>query len=572
MHPNFKYLRAQVHALLSSFMINPSGFRSYNSLFNESLFFDPLDKWFFKEIKRLDSEDMPLDEDFFNYGENENEAEARREHVFQILGTMPGSGSESYCLEVANNLICYQRYKQYIHLANNLEYGHIDFLEYEQKIQQIFNLKEKAESSTTLKNKLDINILSPYLKSAFLTLKSVNHYPDSMVLVTLLSALGGLIGARAKIYNGANVSVYPVIWGLIIAPSSVAAKSTLFEYTKKLIFGDIEKEFENDYQEARKEYLALSESERPIEQPGLKQIIFPIDSTPEAKIKALMHNQNGGIVFHDELKAELEKCNQNLGYKALKTSLFDGRKYKKELVSSGAIILQHPCLSEVGAITQQWFFEAFRQNDLISGFLARYLFSYNVKDDFKPLESKKIHFNASEFVAISKRFLETYGFNNDTLHFELDQQAQDYYQEWFNELSKAAFETESDEELAMTYRLTTYALKFTLISYIMNNINKNTDIKIPLSYLKEGIAIMDYFRAESDRTLRAFKDSGKINIEIDSVLKKIIKKLRKEGGMVLSRTLCMNLKGVTRDILNSLVESGEIIEVNIDGSNYIKLP
>lgn len=570
-------LYAQAQALFSAFFFSPKDFRRFHFLFDESLFFDKHHRWLFKELKRLDKADEPLDESFLNYGKGAA-AEARREEVMQILGTNPIATSQEKRFEIiALNLKRYKREHDYLELARKLEDGEIEFESFEQELEKSLATKESFEKREA-PNELDVEILSPYLKSAFLNLKAINDYPDSMVLATLLSSLGGLIGARAKIDNGANVNVFPVVWSLIIAPSSISAKSTLFEFSRKLVFGNIERDFEDDYREERKKWAAESESERG-DAPMLKQLCFPIDSTPEAKIKALLANPNGGIIYHDEFKAELEKCNANLAYKALKTSLFDGRKYKKELVTSGAIILNNPCLSEVGAITQNWLFEAFQKSDIASGFLARYLFSYNKKEDFKPLKSKEIHLNTREFVDISKRFLDYFKFERDKPKiFELEFLAKQYYREWFNELSKTAYETESDEELTITYRLTTYALKFALISFIMNETAKENNtsldsvLEIPVSYLEEGIELMNFFRAESDRALRAFKESGQVEIDMDSVLQRIYKRVaREENGILETRKLLMSVKGLRREALDIFLESGQLKEIKIDKTMFISV-
>ena len=548
-----------LYAVYSSFLMYPQTFKKFKHLFNKKHLFG-LDLWFFEQLEEIDKNDFSMiDLHHFNCKED-----YQKEFVLQIMGEAPFYPDEKIVLDCVGKLEKEYKIRSYDILVKKLSFKEIELEQFE---TEILKIAQKPIKTETQKNKIDIDLLSPFMKAAFLNLKRINNYPDSMVLCTLLSSLGGLIGARARISNGFGVSCFPIIWSLIIAPSSISTKSTLFKNCRKLIFGNLQNQFYREYEEQKKD---SEEEEKEI---FLKRFVFAQDTTPEALIKALYNNQNGGIIYHDEFKAEIEKCNFNLSYKALKTSLFEGNIYDKELVGSGALVLKNPCISEVGAITEFWLLEALKKSDLASGFLARYLFSYNKKEDFAPLEARSYNIDFECFEKVSKTFIKNYGFDcAQPTEFSLSSQAKEYYKEWFDSLSSVAFDTENDEELTMTYRLTTYALKFCLISYIFNNIDSSSiptiKTNIPLEYLKEGIEIMNFFRIESEKIIKLMKTNGRLNYDPETLLSKAIKKIQKHGG-ICSRTNILNIRGMTKESLDSLIESEQLKQSLVDGQNYI---
>ncbi|MDE5602621.1 MAG: hypothetical protein K2I71_01700 [Helicobacter sp.] len=130
--------------------------------------------------------------------------------------------------------------------------------------------------------------------------------------------------------------------------------------------------------------------------------------------------------------------------------------------------------------------------------------------------------------------------------FKLNKESRVYYQRWFNEYSKNAYDTETDEELTTSYRLSTYALKIALISQIFNETSKGVNIcsikpEIKLEYLQEAIYIISLFREESDKLLECLKEHDKIHFKIDSIEEKLIKKIEASPTKEITRSQALNI-------------------------------
>ena len=563
-------------AFLSALAFNEANFKELSGKIPlEWLKHDKISYKIYAEFLKFHAQKLPLDSIEFK--------ETRlNEALLEVFATTPIAISDSIIKEMRETY----KAQEAESLSNLLKLEKISLDEFKQKLDELFLKTRDSINAIPRKEKLDDSKLSPFLNALLKNLKTINNYPDTMILSTILSTLSGIIGARAKVNNTFGIEVYPVIWSIIIAPSSLSAKSTLFKYTKRLILGDLQNElynkFECDSAQYKADLKAFRDSKekdaKEPEAPKIKRIVFATDSTPEAKILSLSQNQNGGIIFYDEFKAELEKSNENPSYKALKTSMFDGEIYDKELVNRGSIILKHPCVSEIGLITKQWLLEAIQKNDIASGFLARYLISFNERADFKPLEAKELGFcDILEFSDTTKAILQNLGFNREApLVFKLDKDSRAFYKDWFNEYSKNAYDTETDEELTTSYRLSTYALKIALISQIFNETYKGINIcdskpEIKLEYLQEAIYIISLFRNESDKLLEILKENNKIHFNIDSAEEKLIKKIQASKNGEITRSQALNVRGINAQILDELLQNGILKHRKSDSTTIIYL-
>ena len=569
--------------VLSKILFTPEKFEEYSKELKADTFWAIGHKNLYEAMLSLNEKGSPLDEEFLK-------KELIKKHKFdeKIILDLMGTIAPNYIVDYIVEL-------QDLHIGRDIhdatikfQHGEIDPIRLSSLIEKAKNIYKKVE--TKREEKKEYKHLTPFMKSLLGDLKSINNYPDGMVFSVMLASMAGLIGARAKITNGVNITVFPVIWSMIVAPSSLAAKSTLYNLTKELLFGDIQNKYYDEYEEEKvnyrtiyKGYLALPKEEKlqtdEPEEPTLKQIIFHAGGTPEAKIKSLHNNPKGGVVFYDEMKAELEKGNSNEEYKALKTSLFDGSTFHKELVKGGTMILRTPILSEVGLITEKWLLDATHKNDIASGYMARYLFSVHPKQDFQPLQIREINIDKNKYAHVGELIIDIFKDKDEPILFNLTANARKKYVEWFNEYSKDAFYTETEEEIASSVRLGTYVLKFMLISYIFNNAYKKIDVvgsdnmlHIGEEYFYEAVEIMSVFRDGSDKLLKLFAEANKLNFKIDDFAMKLYKKIEKSTEKKITRSQAVNTRGINKEKVEHLIQTGMLLSTKIEKTEYLSKP
>ncbi len=168
--------------------------------------------------------------------------------------------------------------------------------------------------------------------------------------------------------------------------------------------------------------------------------------------------------------------------------------------------------------------------------------------------------------------------NDEPLLFKLSDKARSRYVEWFNEYSKTSFHTETEEEIASSIRLGTYVLKFMLISYIFNNAYKKIDVvasdmfTIGEEYLDEAIEIMEIFREGSDKLLKLFDGANKLNYKIDDIAQKVYKKIEKSEKRKITRSQAVNIRGLNKEKIDNLIETGMLISKKVDRTEYLSKP
>jgi hypothetical protein len=582
MNENYNISAEQV--VLSSLLEASEKFDEYKKELDINIFYLPTHRDIYSAMLELNLQGKPLDDEFIKRI-LVKQGKFNDEVMLHIISTTPHYYITNYIKELQE----LHRHREVYEATLHFQGGKIDLQKLNSIIASAKNMYAQEEVHKA--SIQEYKYITPFMKSLLADLKSINDYPDSMVWSVMLPSMAGLIGARAKITNSINLTVPPVVWSMIVAPSSLAAKSTLYRITKDCIFGDMQKEFYSEYEEKKtdfkalhKGYLALPKEEKlqtdEPEPPTLEQIVFHAGGTPEAKIKSLEHNPNGGVVYFDEMKAELELTNANQAYKALKTSIFDGETYHKELVNGGTIILHSPILSEVGLITKPWLLDVAQKNDVASGFMARYLFSVNSRHDFKPLQiNSAFKINTKRYSAVGEFIIKMFEDCADTVIFKLSDKARQKHTEWFNEYSKTVYDTETDEEATASYRLSTYVLKFMLISYIFNNADNLVDVIasdnmliIGDEYFDEALEIMELFRIENHKLLQLFENSNKLNFKLDDIAVKVHRKIDRSEHKKITRSDANNIRGVNSQKIDYLISTGMLISQKPERTEYLTKP
>ncbi len=569
-------------SVLATLIDNYDKFEKYHTQLKPETFFYEANQSIYSAMQILYKDDKPIDADFIRQ-ELDKQGTSIDDFLIAVITSTPTAVIEKYIKQLQKA----HEEREALSVTTLLREGKISVEQLQTKLSKIQNLYDRVENNELSNKTINLDKLSPFLKDVITDLHSINEHPINMILSTVLTSMGGLIGARAKVTNG-MFEVYPVIWSIIVAPSSLATKSTLTRYTKKCIFGELQDNLFEEYRgrlekykEERKAYNNLSKEDKrneiEPEKPEPQLLIFQNDGTPEAKLKSLEDNPNGGVVYYDEMKAELEKTNNDKSYKALKTSTFDGDRFHKRLVNGGSIILEHPILCENGLITEQWLLDVIHKDDIVSGFMARFLFSYNKKEDFKPLQIKPLSIKVEKYAKVGEFIIEMLELEcKEPNLFNLTLEARNYYTNWFNDLSDTIFYTETDEEITSSYRLTTYVLKFALISYIFdmayqeNNIIKSGSIAIPLKYIKEAIYLFEIFRDENDKVLALFQKNNKLHKTLDDISMKLQNKIRATKDKRISKTNATNsIRGLNAKKLDEFIEKNLFRIEQIDRVNYI---
>ena len=179
-------------------------------------------------------------------------------------------------------------------------------------------------------------------------LRAVVPFTDAPVEFHLASGLGVLAAAtgnrRWRISWG-DVTVYPNLWVVLVAPSSFWRKSTSISLAERL----------------------LRDSD--------PKAVLPSDFSRERFLEILADRADG-LLSLKEFGAFLAALGRDYmgGMKETLTELYDGPSEYTRALKSGVITVRNPALTILAATTLDWLESRISDGDLAGGFLGRFLF------------------------------------------------------------------------------------------------------------------------------------------------------------------------------------------------------
>lgn len=181
--------------------------------------------------------------------------------------------------------------------------------------------------------------------------------PSSFHEALALVALSAVVGRRA-VLNLANGSVYPILWVLILADSTLFRKSTAMDVARELV-----ERVDRD-------------------------LLAPNDFTPQRFVAILAEHDGRPLLFvRDEFSGfydGLNRLDYMAGLKETLCNVYDARPFRREKMKpretevkpmkdgDWKYDVREPFLSQAVATTEERFTEVARVADVHSGFLVRY--------------------------------------------------------------------------------------------------------------------------------------------------------------------------------------------------------
>jgi hypothetical protein len=246
---------------------------------------------------------------------------------------------------------------------------------------------EDAEPLDTPTSKPDIILpldkIHPYFYSYWKQFEGRTETCKEYVLASLLVSMGAAIGNKAfvKIDRG----IRPNMYLFLVGGSTFMRKITGMDYGTAILrtMSEAKKEvyeaLMDAYDTAIQDWLDAPKhvrGEKP-EKPSDKSNIYADELTPEMLLEK-MAQKSDGCFLYSEAGSLLARLNNSYmaGFKERLTDFFDGRQvpYRRETKSGGRVTIRDAAPSLIGCSTFEWLKEHLSLNDMLSGFLARFLY------------------------------------------------------------------------------------------------------------------------------------------------------------------------------------------------------
>ena len=365
--------------------------------------------------------------------------------------------------------------------------------------------------------------LGEYIKYA----SQCTDAPVQYHIATALSILSIVVNRKVFINRG-HKGLYPVLWVIVLGDSGTYRKTTSQNIGTDLLV-DIKDDGDTDG--------------------GLKG---SNEFTKESLIEQLSESPRKILCFSEiaSLLTQAE-ASYNKGLKPILIDLFDAPAQYVRKLKEKTFTIEEPFLNILGASTTEWFIENIKEEELRSGFLARFIYICAMR------KGKSMPFPPPADLKIRKTLIKILTrLNKKHSEIVLNAEAKKLYETWYVK-HEAKLDKESLKGLLAPFyvRLADYLLKISMLFAV----NEETLI-INEAHMKQAISLTDYLTENLRYYLKNEMSFSKFTKE-----KKKIKKMIQDSGfegLNYGKLLRNSNKdpNTLRVYLTTLIECGEINE------------
>lgn len=227
--------------------------------------------------------------------------------------------------------------------------------------------------SNRLHSKLELPIdgLCEPIQAVINAISETYQCQRDFVVGAIFSSVSSIVRKRIRVFDG-KYRNYMSLWCILVANSGSNKSQPTRYILKPLQLADT-----NNYHLFKSQLKEWSKEQQG-DKPLFKQIIV-VDSTPEARMKVLMSNPNGILLYRDEFRGfidDLGRYNKS-GELSQLLSMFDNEDVVINRKSDDPIMLTSPFMNILGGIQPDILGESFSNPQFMaSGFNQRFLFFY----------------------------------------------------------------------------------------------------------------------------------------------------------------------------------------------------
>lgn len=232
--------------------------------------------------------------------------------------------------------------------------------------------------------------------------------PDDFHHFIGLSMLSAALGKKVYLRQGIT-NIYPNLWMVIIAPSSLYHKSTCLS----IGHGVLDEAF-----------------------PGS---VYPTEFSHEKILEVIAEKPSGIFIFYEFITfMKMLTRDYMSGAKSMLTELYDCPANYTRATLAKAYTIKRPVISILGATTIQWFIGQIKEQDIEGGFLPRFIF-YPSSDKLRTVPlPPAIEDSSTKEIAIELKKMVNAILLNDKgeKRLSISPEAKEKYEQWYYSFEK----------------------------------------------------------------------------------------------------------------------------------------
>jgi hypothetical protein len=380
--------------------------------------------------------------------------------------------------------------------------------------------KEEIREIYSKETGADLDLALPekgFLKDYYDFAKELTDAPEHYHIFGGLSVLSAVVGNNIHLPFG-PWRIYPNLWIVLLAPSSIFRKSTVITIVRKII-------------------TAVDNT-----------IILPNEFTPEVLVSSMEKNPQG-ILIWSEFASALSNFERSymMGTKEFLTDIYDCPPIYRRKIREKEFTIENPCISILAGTAIDWFLSKCKEGDVRGGFLARFVYVPATAKTKRisippPYDPKELNHLSSK-LKIIKEITGTADIKG----------IESIYDKWAIGHDEE-LERETDQERLSGFftRLSIYALKFAMLYQLA----QDQSVVISDESMTRAISLTHYLKRNVRRLVKEEFVFGKE----EKQKKKLLDCIRRNPGItkriILQRTK-MTLKTL-EPILITLITEGSV--------------
>lgn len=377
-----------------------------------------------------------------------------------------------------------------------------------------------TDKSSLAKSKFPIDAIPETFRNILLEYHQVHQLPIDYFGLTILVIAGGIMGNAFKLKY--KYQCPPLLYAALVGNSSMG-KTPAIKILMRIL-NELEKEYDQEYKTALKDYLAEMDEwekgdKRPIK-PKRKELVIN-NATTEAIIQSLSTNHNGLILFQDELLGWINNMNQyrSGGDEQFWLSTWSNSMAKNNRVTKETVLIPNSFVNVIGGIQPELLPNIAAGDKNSSGFWFRILFAFPPNQDkphdndlvvseetnqaYERLIKKLISWRLTQLAATQ------IGEVIQPKILEISSEATTVYKKWKRKNTNLTNESDNNAIKSIYGKLADYCLRLALILEILDCLGTQENLEdfqnVSKTSMKRAIQLTEYFRKSS---LRVFDIIG----------------------------------------------------------------
>jgi hypothetical protein len=362
------------------------------------------------------------------------------------------------------------------------------------------------------KNKFPTEVFPLVVREVFAEYSQKLGLIEEYMYGAFLASISAAIGNRFEIEIASGWTEKPMLWICIVGASGTKKTPSIRVAMNPL--KKMDEQLYSEYLKLVKDYENASQDEKKeLQKPFMRQIIAE-DTTIEALTKILRYNEEGILVFRDELIGlfnDTSRYSKNSS-EQMWMSIYSNSSFKvNRIKEDSSFLVKNPFIAALGGIQPKILSQLFTDERMANGMIHRFLYIYSDLDFSDVFDSGANSRLIDEYESYMKSFRENipieYEDNTVVTHkLKFSNEALEIYKDWLKNFVYTKRTDSSDLQKEYVSKLEGTCARMALIIEVINAVYIEVIPQaVGTKSILSAVKIIEYFYSNFNRVINVSK-------------------------------------------------------------------